>query len=131
MILVAGGARVVDGQPHVQVHVPEHLGQVASLALERIGVQQHHGHTALGRTQEVGHQRRICAMQVQVGVPEADMHLQRPAGPGSLPEPEPEQDRVGQAHDARRLDGPQPGARPPSLTSASVGGVGSKSRPTR
>ena len=76
---------VVDAEADVQVDVREHLGQVAGMAVVRVGVQQEDPRAPLRGPDEVGQEQRIAATQVEVRVPVAGVDLERQAGvdPGS------------------------------------------------
>ena len=103
------GAQVVGGQPRVDVHVREHLGQVAGLAMVGVVVQQHHRHPGrLDRPQQRGEQQRVAAVQVDVAVPVADVELNRQPQVHAAPDEEPLQGLVRDPRLAGRCSGGQP-----------------------
>ena len=75
----------------------EDLGQVASLTVVRVIVQQHHRHPGrLKGAQQVGEQQRIALVQVDVPVAVANVELDRHAQVGRAPDEEAVQHLIGQ-----------------------------------
>ena len=104
MICSLAAPRVVDGQADVHVDVREHLGQVAGLALERIGVQQQHRAAAsVARRKPVSSAGSARCRSRSVSPKPVWTWSGRPVR-DALPEHEAEQHRVGQADGAARLD---------------------------